>query len=325
MKKTAILLIILLILPFSCILASENVQLGGDSIGVEAKYQGVYISGTYPFTCGDENIQPDKNIQIKDVIVSVNNQRIKDLTHFTTLLSPFKGTKNVIPVGVVRNGKELQTTLTTNYENGKYTYGLYLKDTILGIGTLTFYHPKEGTFAALGHPISNEDNNLLQNGYIYDANITRIEKGKHEQAGEKNGQIQYNQQLGIINKNNVFGIYGKTVNGAIPNEMIETANKDEIKLKEAQFYTVLEGGNIELFTIEITRINQNELDKEKAITFKVTDPLLLEKSGGIIHGMSGSPIVQDGKLIGAITHVSVDDQTIGYAIFIDVMLNECKE
>lgn len=325
MKKTAILVLVFLILPITCVYASENVILGGDSIGIEGEYEGVYVSGTYPFTAEDTPINPEKNIHIKDIIIEVNQTKIKDINTFSEIVNSFQKTINEIPITILREGKRMQTTLTTSYKDGKYTYGLYLKDTILGVGTLTFYNPSTNQYAALGHPITNDDNSQLQSGDIFDANITHIEKATEDKAGEKSGQIAYDEKIGEINKNTPFGIYGEYLSTHNRTQTIQTADKEDLALGEATLYTVIDGTTIAPYTIEITNIDKNNLTKEKAITFKVIDETLLAKCGGIIHGMSGSPIVQNNKLIGAITHVSLEDPKVGYAIFIDVMLSYTKK
>lgn len=308
---------------FTSILSAEdNLVLGGDSIGVEGDYSGVYVSGTYQFTIGEEVIKPDEYIHTHDLIISVNNQSVTDLASFKEAVSLFTNKKNEIPITILRDNKKVDTKLITSSEGNQF--GLYLKEKTLGIGTLTFYNPETNEYAALGHSISENDYDYMQNGKIYDASISNIRKAEKNNPGEKNGNINYDNEIGDINKNINFGIYGNYYNELSDKEVLSSASIDEITTGKAVFYTTIEGNKIEAFNIEITSINKNNIEDEKGIAFKVTDQNLIDKCGGIIHGMSGSPIVQNNKIIGAITHVKVDDPLSGYAIFIANMVEETQ-
>lgn len=323
-KKIVIFLFVCCFFPLftSIILADDNLVLGGDSIGVEGDYSGVYVSGTYQFTIDDEVIKPEEFIHTHDLIITVNGQSVTDLASFKEAVSSFTNKKNEIPITVLRDSKKVDTTLITSSEGNQF--GLYLKEKTLGIGTLTFYNPETNEYAALGHSISENDNDYMQNGKIYDASISNIKKAERNNPGEKNGNINYDNEIGDINKNINFGIYGNYYNELSEKQVLSSASVDEISTGKAVFYTTIEGNEIQSFDIEITSVNKDNIKDEKGIAFKVTDQKLIEKCGGIIHGMSGSPIVQNDKIIGAITHVKVDDPLSGYAIFITNMVEETK-
>lgn len=323
MKKKLFLFLLLLCIPITTIHADDDntVLLGGDSIGIEAEYDGVYVTGIYHFKDNEEIIEPEKNIQIKDLIIRVNKNNIDSIQEYQTILNSLPQKRNSITLDVIRNNELKTVTLTVIKEENGYQDGLYMKDKVLGIGTITFY-TLNGEYRALGHTISNEDNDYLQNGTIYPTLITSIKKATTNVAGEKNGSIDFNSAFGTIEKNNIYGISGH-IKAQIKNrDKIDIADPDEIKLGDAIFYTVLEDNIIESFHIKITAINKN--DKEKSIRFISDDERLIQQCGGIIHGMSGSPIVQNGKLIGAVTHVFVNDPTRGYAIFAENMLEDSE-
>ena len=324
MKKAVIFLLVVLALPISAVYANDSVYLGGDSIGVVGEYEGLYVSGLFPFEIEDKKIDPSQNIQIKDLIIKVNNNVVTDFSTFQTELKKFEDIYNEIPVTLIRNGKQMESTLITSFKNNKVEYGLYMKEKVLGVGTMTFYNPSNQTYGALGHPISSEDNEYLQEGDVYASDITSVSPSSPNDAGEKNGNINYEDKLGDIDQNTNIGIYGNYIQDISEKEKLEIAEANEIHTGAAYFYTVLEGEKVEKFTIEITSI-KNDLNDEKAIEFKVNDKGLIERCGGIIHGMSGSPIVQDGKIIAAITHVIMDDPKSGYAIYIKNMYDVSKE
>lgn len=324
-KKITIFILVCLFFPFSVLMADSSLILGGDSIGVEGEYKGVYVSGTYQFKIDEEIIKPEKYIHMHDLIIAVNNDAIYDLNTFKSALDAYTDRRNEIPITVIRDSKKLHTTLITTTTTEGSQYGLYLKEKVLGIGTLTFYNPETNEYGALGHSISEEDNENLQSGTIYDASISNIKKAEQNDPGEKNGSINYESEIGSIEKNINYGIYGKYYNDLENKQSLEVADIDEITTGEAFFYTTIDGLNIEKFTIEITDINKNDSKDEKGIAFTVTDKKLIERCGGIIHGMSGSPIVQNNKIIGAITHVKVDDPLSGYGIFIMNMVNETQQ
>lgn len=325
-KKITALLIICLLFPLSIsvVLADSSIKLGGDSIGVEGDYNGVYVSGTYQFQIDEEVIKPENTIHTHDLIIAVNKTPINDLLSFKTAINAYQERRNEIPITVIRENKKVHTTLISTSTSEGSQFGLYLKEKVLGIGTLTFYNPETNEYGALGHSISENNNENLQTGAIYETQISNIKKAEQNNPGEKNGSINYEANIGDIQKNINYGIYGNYYNDVSDKKTLEIAEIEEIKAGKAHFYTTIDGNTIEAFEIEILSINKENSQDEKGIAFKVTDSKLIDTCGGIIHGMSGSPIVQNNKIIGAITHVKVDDPLSGYGIYIMNMVKETK-
>ena len=202
---------------------------------------------------------------------------------------------------------------------------------LLGVGTMTFYEPETGSFAALGHGIMDIDTSKLINiskGELVTSKIVSIIKGENGKPGEIKGSIENGISVGEIYKNTSFGIYGKINNisalGIDKSNTIEVANRDEIQTGDATVICNLENGKKQEYKIKIDKIYYNNNSDNKSMLIKVTDDKLIEKTGGIIQGMSGSPIIQNGKFIGAITHVLVNDSTKGYAVFGDIMIKQMK-
>ncbi len=232
-----------------------------------------------------------------------------------------------------RNGKEFDVKVKpVKVSESEYKIGIWARDDTQGIGTLTFI-TKDGKYGALGHEISDVDTgNLLDSndGLLYIANIWGIRKGENGKPGGLCGSIDYEKsnELGDINKNTNIGIYGTLDSkkmdeliGMYDCELIPVANKTEVKTKEAYILSAI-SGELEKYDIEVVEVNQNPGTSNKGMIIKVTDEKLLELTNGIIQGMSGSPIIQNGKLIGAVTHVFVNDPTKGYGIFAQTMLEQ---
>lgn len=216
--------------------------------------------------------------------------------------------------------------------NKEYKLGLWVRDTAAGVGTVTFYDPQSGTFGALGHGILDIDTGKLidiAKGEAVTSQIVSITKGQKGTPGEIRGTIQNGVTIGEVYKNTEFGIYGKLNQrnklDLTTAKEVEVMSRNEIKTGKATILCSLEDGKKEEYEIEIQKVYLNNNQDNKSMMIKVTDERLLEKTGGIIQGMSGSPILQDGKLVGAVTNVLVSDPTTGYGIFADMMLKQAKE
>lgn len=306
---------------------------GGQSIGVSLQAKGVMVVGQAAVT-GKEGkpFYPAKEagIEIGDVILEVNNQEVKTDQDVADAINQAGMKQGYAEILFQRNGQTLQKKITTVYcpETNRYRVGLYVRNEAAGVGTLTFYEPQTRKYGALGHVINDADTNQkieVSNGSVIASSIYAIEKGRRGHPGEKIGSfVSQSSFSGNIEKNSISGIFG-SMQGQILNpyfkEAIPVSWEAEIKEGPAKIYTVLEGEKIEEYEVQIERIMHNRTDS-KNMVIRVTDPRLLEKTGGIIQGMSGSPIVQDGKIIGAVTHVFVNDATRGYGIFIQNMLKE---
>ena len=318
----SILLLCCTILPFS-VNAKTNekrfVVLGGDAIGLKLETD-VYVTGMYEVTTDTGKVKPwiNSNVLVNDIIVSINNKKVTSINDIKEEVSSLD--EGYISIKVKRNEDIIESNIlvVTNVK-GENTIGLYVKDKVLGVGTLTYYDLNDKTYGALGHLAINQ--NIIK-GTIYNCNITGITKGLRGQPGEKQASID-NVEIGNIEINNKYGIFGTINNIENTNrfELIEVAKATEVKNGKAYITTVIEGNKKEVFEIEIIEVKNQFYEDIKGIKFKVTDKQLLDKTGGIIQGMSGSPIVQDGKLVGAVSHVLINDSAVGYGVFCEWMLN----
>lgn len=216
-------------------------------------------------------------------------------------------------------------------EDGKYKIGLWLRDGAMGVGTLTFYSPDYSSYAALGHGISDEDSKKLielESGNIYSANVLSVIKGRSELPGEIRGILNEEENIGTIEKNSNIGIIGKLENVSSvlsSRERISVASKNEVTVGPAKIRCTIDNSQeVKEYDIEIQKVSTNNLFESKGMVIKITDEELISKTGGIIQGMSGSPIIQNGKLVGAVTHVYLSDSTKGYGIFAETMLENMK-
>lgn len=300
----------------------EYVYLGGRPIGIVMDGEGLEI-------CGKSEVITDKGAQIPaleveilpgDRLISVNGQTLHNLKDLTNVLQKVKDGE-CVELKVLRNNKILSFNVVPQKEalSGNKKLGLVIRDGTAGIGTVTFVR-KNLSFGALGHTIS--DNVKTQQGKIFDCKINGVNYPKINQAGELKGSFDRNQNvIGVINKNNQFGIFGNVSKkyGYAPE--VRLGNKNIVKEGKAYIYTCVGGTKPQKYEIEIVKAYNQTKPEVKSMVIKVTDKNLLEKSGGIVQGMSGSPIVQNGYLIGAVTHVFTGDATKGYGLYIDWMIN----
>ena len=284
---------------------------------------------------GEDNkkYKPYENAGIEegDTIVKINDNIIHSTDDLIERINMSKGERIEIEYIHEEETKECSITpVKTNEE--EYKLGLWVRDSAAGVGTVTFYEPSTQSFGALGHGITDIDTGNLINiasGEFVTAKVLNIKKGEDGNPGKIQGTVEAQETIGEISKNTSFGIYGKikdlsSLNIDMNKEM-EVALRDEIKLGKATVLCSLDNQNVEEYEIEITKIYKDNNYNNKSMEIKVTDPKLLEKTGGIIQGMSGSPIIQNGKFVGAVTHVLVNSSTEGYAIFGDLMLKQSKE
>ena len=299
---------------------------GGDAIGIKIQTDGLVVVDTYLVNTEGGTINPAKEAGVMkgDMILAVNNQKISTIEEYKEQLMLAKENNQMI-LTINRQGKTENITVHPVISTeGVCTTGLYLRDKLAGIGTLTFIDPNTNKYGALGHEIIDQDTNQLvniKNGEIINSNVLSVRKATTGKPGEKVADILFDEKLGTLEKNNKYGVYGlMQSNEMSQKDLIPMAYINEVKKGPAQILTVLNGNKIEAFDIEITEVNVQSEKAIKGIKYTVTDPRLLEETGGIVQGMSGSPIIQDGKIIGAVTHVLVHDSTLGYGIFIEWML-----
>lgn len=317
-KLLLLLLLTIVSIPISINAYSNNVVLGGDNIGIEIRSKGVLVVGFY--NVGKSSPGKNAGLLKGDVITGVDDTVINSITDLSDVMDEYK---NELKITYIRNNKKYETTIKLVKEEDIYKTGLYIKDKIIGIGTLTFIDPESKIFASLGHEIVESSTGLkfeMKDGSIFKSEITGVEKSSRNNPGEKNATYHVEEKYGTITKNKINGIYGKYEKSIDGKDVIEVASKNEVKTGKAYFRTVLKDNIVEEFDINILKVSDN--DPTKNILFEVTDKKLITKTNGIVQGMSGSPIIQNNKIIGAVTHVLTDNPRRGYGIFITNMLEE---
>lgn len=310
---------LLLIIPLNIFAYSNYVIVGGETIGIEVNSKGVLVVGFYKIN--NSFIAKDAGFAIGDVITKVNDKTVEDIN---SMVSEVEKSNKQATFTVMRNNitKEIKLNLSED-ENNVLKTGLYVKDKINGVGTLTYIDPESRIFGALGHEIiesTTASKFEIKDGKIYDAKVSSIVKSRDGRAGEKNANYNRNIIKGIIEENEISGIFGKYNYDINTDNKLEVGKSSNVKTGEAKIRTVIEDDKVEEFTINILRLD--EYSKTKNILFEITDNRLLEKTGGIIQGMSGSPIIQDNKIIGAVNYVIVNSTAKGYGVFITTMLEE---
>ncbi len=321
-KKLFISIFIFFVVPLSVLAYSSEVYLGGDNIGIEVKTKGILVIGLYEVN--NEFIASSSGLKMGDYIINVDGKDVNNIDEFTNLIENSKD-EEFVNIKYISDGKNYNSKLKIVEEDGVSKTGLYLKDEVSGIGTLTLIDPENNHFLALGHAVLDSSTNKvleINNGSIYSSYITSINKSRDGVAGEKIGESDIDNKYGIINKNTNKGIFGEYQKDIGNKTKMKVGTPNDIKLGKASIYTVLDGDTVEEYEINIDSIDKN--NDLKNILFTITDKRLLDKTGGIVQGMSGSPIIQNNKIIGAITHVIVDDCTRGYGIFITNMLDESE-
>lgn len=320
MKKIFLLLMVL-ILPANLHAYSEQVLLGGQNVGIEAYSKGVMVVGFYKV---DNRYIGSETLNVGDIILEIEGYPVNSIKEMTDIIdkSIKDGKVNVL---IKRNNKEKETTMSLVKEGSVYKTGLYIKEKITGIGTITYIDPNTKITGLLGHELTSAlSNNKIEvkDGKLYSSTVSGIDRSTNGRVGSKNAKIDYNNSLGTVNKNSSVGIFG-TYKSTLPNnKLLNVAKWDEIELGKATIYTTINDSIVLPYEITITKLNKSEISTNKSISFTVTDNNLLSTTGGIVQGMSGSPIVQNNKIIGAVTHVLVDDVVKGYAVFIRTMLEE---
>ena len=340
----------------------EGVYACGRLTGIYEQTEGVLVVNTTEVTDEDgKKVNPaDKKVKCGDYILSVNGRTVADKEELSEAVNDImkeydenlkdksnedksheekineeqevksKINKRTVNIKFLRGSEEMSADIApVRMDDGRYYMGIWVKDDLAGIGTITYY-TKDGRFGALGHGIGDgtQSGNLLyaNSGDLYSMKLTKIKKGKAGTPGEIGGVVYFGKKshIGTLDCNSNLGIYGQLDSDELSEYAAEdtyypVADKDEIHTGSAQMISEI-SGKLEKYNLEITNIDKKATDTNKGMELKVTDERLIELSGGIVQGASGSPIIQDGKIIGAVTHVFVDDPTGGYGICIDEML-----
>ncbi|MGE0910721.1 SpoIVB peptidase [Bacillus atrophaeus] len=306
---------------------------GGQSIGVKLHSVGVLVVGFHQVNTEEGKKSPGESAGITagDIIIEMNGQKIEKMSDIAPFIQKAGKTGESLDLLIKRDKQKIKTKLVPEKDEaeGMYRIGLYIRDSAAGIGTMTFYEPKSKKYGALGHVISDMDTKkpiVVEDGEIVRSTVTSIEKGTGGNPGEKLARFSSDRNIiGDINRNSPFGIFGtlnQTIENNISDKALPVALSNEVKEGPAEILTVIENDKVEKFNIEIVSTTPQKFPATKGMVLKITDPKLLKKTGGIVQGMSGSPIIQNGKVVGAVTHVFVNDPTSGYGVHIEWMLSE---
>ncbi|MBN6205274.1 SpoIVB peptidase [Ralstonia pickettii] len=306
---------------------------GGQSIGVQLQTVGVLVVGHHVVKGKAGTVSPgeEAKVHIGDIIMEINGKPIKALTEIKPYVSEAGKNNEELKVKLKRGNETIETSLHPIFDEAEQEYkiGLYIRDSAAGIGTMTFFDPESKRYGALGHVIADINTKKpieMMTGSIVRSSVIHIEKGNSGTPGEKQAKFSAERnKLGSIMKNTPHGIFGEldtNISNGKYDEPLEITRSDEVKEGPAKILTVVDKEKVEEFDIEIVSSIPQEKPDIKGMVLKITDPRLLEKTGGIVQGMSGSPIIQDGKIVGAVTHVFVNDPTSGYGVHIEWMLRD---
>lgn len=303
------------------------VALCGTPFGIKMVTDGVMVVGTGAVTdCNSRAVSPAQTagIQEGDIILSINGEKISSKKQLTKLVESSAGQPLSL---VVRRGEQLTSLhlspVRSSLDNS-YHLGLWVRDSSAGIGTMTFYDPNNGCFAGLGHAICDVDTGQLMplsQGEIVEASIIGVHAGKSGSPGQLQGAFVANRSIGSLYTNSYNGVYGRLLSQPVDAQTIPMAQCQEVRQGPVKILTTVSGQKPQLFDACIEKLSLSQDEPTKNMVLRITDPDLLELSGGIVQGMSGSPIIQDGMLVGAVTHVFVNDPTRGYGIFAENMDN----
>ncbi|MBR2048977.1 MAG: SpoIVB peptidase [Oscillospiraceae bacterium] len=259
----------------------------------------------------------EAGIRIGDDIVSVDGNTIDSARELQDALTRSSGTVELV---LDRRGTEHRLTIAPQITAEGPRLGVYVREGVTGIGTVTWYDPEEGTFGALGHGVSDSRGRLcrMERGSVFDATVSGVRRGRAGTPGQLRGDVDSTRPIGSLEENTVFGVFG--TGPRFTGTPMATAEAEEVRTGPASILSNISGSHVGLYQVEILKISDPETSNGRDLLIQVTDPVLLEQTGGIVAGMSGSPIIQDGKLVGAVTHVLVNSPDTGYGIFIENML-----
>lgn len=310
--------------------AGSRVVPMGRAVGIKLFSDGVLVVGLSGVDTAQGKQEPGKTAGLKagDIITSIDGAKTDTIEQVQQILAE-KGS-GVLTLQVLRGEKALQLGVTpaTNQE-GAAQLGVWLRDSMAGIGTMTFYDPQTGAFGALGHGVNDVDTAKLmplQSGSIMYASVTDVKRGESGDPGELHGAFDVGRDLGELYANTGMGLYGTLTDRSLAGQdTVEVAGRSQVHEGAATILSNIRGETVEQFAIEIVQVYPHTPGETRNMMIQVTDPKLLESTGGIVQGMSGSPILQDGRLVGAVTHVLVSDPTRGYAILAQEMLDQSQQ
>lgn len=298
----------------------------GRAVGIKLFSDGVVVVGTSEVASEGGNVNPAKACGLRegDIITHINSTEVDTIEEVSALLQELEG--ETMSIRAIRDEKQVQLTAQAVLcpADGAYKLGAWIRDSMAGIGTVTFYDPGTGAFGALGHGINDADTALLmplESGSILPATVAGIQKGQSGTPGQLKGVFDTSVTLGLLSANTTGGVFGTMTDSHwADGAAVEVAARDEVCPGPAEILCNISGDQVERFTVEIAKVFPQREGDCRDYLLKVTDQRLLDATGGIVQGMSGSPILQNGKLIGAVTHVMVDDPSSGYGIYAGRML-----
>jgi stage IV sporulation protein B len=313
------------------VIPDKRIIPSGEAIGVKIQTKGVLVVGLSSITTADgkkHSPAADAGFEIGDTILEINGQKIEKDRDITNIVNNSKEVS--LNFLIEREGRQQKIDVkpVQSLEDNIYRIGLWVRDNIAGVGTMTFIDPDTNTFGALGHGITDIDSGVLVDismGSVLKSKVASVQKARKTVPGEIVGIFYENDNpYGRINKNTNFGIYGDLNTDSMRDmaKPIQIGLSYQVKEGPAKILSTIDGNKVEEFDIEIQKVNRQNSPNSKSMLIKVTDEKLLEITGGIVQGMSGSPIIQEGRIVGAVTHVLVNDPTRGYGIFIEWMLEE---
>ncbi len=314
-KRAAILLLFLWLIPQS-VSAARLLLPVGEIIGLKL------VDDTVTVSAFDDSIgasAKDAGLEVGDRILKVDG---KNITCAKDIRSALDRCDGKVTVSVLRKGKQRTLALTPQITGEGPRLGVYLKEGTTGVGTVTFYDPESGKFGALGHGVNDSSGSLLQmrEGQVYDASVVTVKKGKVGAPGQLMGTLDGSRVLGKLNKNTAQGVFG-ILDADWKGQVLPVGSSADLHTGSAHIRCAVNGESVQEYSVEILKIYPRSGSDGRNMLLRITDPALLTLTGGIVQGMSGSPIIQDGKLVGAVTHVLVNDPTTGYGIFIENMLD----
>ncbi len=314
LKRTALAVATALILAGVVTAAPAELIVGGNTIGLQLRTRGVSV-----VEFSDSSAAKAAGLQKGDMILGINGREITSAEEVTEAVNQSGG--GLLTLTVERKGKTFTRSLAPRQTAEGWRLGVYVRDSITGIGTVTYYDPQTGRFGALGHGVNDGSSATLlplREGKAIPSRVVSVERGKKGDPGALRGAIESGTESGTIERNTVCGIFGR-IEPPKNGKTLPVATDEAVHTGAATIYSNVNGTAVEEYTISIVEVYDET--EQRNLLFEVTDPDLLAATGGIVQGMSGSPIIQDGKLIGAVTHVLVNDPTQGYGIFIENMLD----
>ena len=297
----------------------QTVIPSGQAVGIK-----LFADGVLVVDVSADSPAQQSGIQEGDLLLTVNGEKLQSTEHLQELLQ--ENGANPVEITLKRDGKEETVHCTPTADaDGTIRLGAWIRDSMAGIGTMTYYDPASGSFGALGHGITDSDTEQLMSlgsGSIMETTVKAVKKGERGDPGELKGDFSVQKDVGIVTVNSDGGIFGTVSDSSFLSsaEAVEVASAQEVQTGAAVIRTTVSGDEIREYQVEIVKINRED-DTTRNLLLRVTDEALLETTGGIVQGMSGSPILQNGKLVGAVTHVMVNDPSRGYGILAENMMS----